>query len=118
VSKRRRRKRTGQQASPAEPRQDREPFDSTFYDVCAVIESYGLNPHTWIIELTQACEDSGGHLPDCDRFMPWNMTPADRLRFSQPRPFQVGDKIYESEHGRIFELDAAGNRKRCVEEAR
>lgn len=111
MSKGRRRNRTAQQAGPGESKQDRETFDSLFYDVCAVIESYGLNPHTWMIELMQACEDSGGHLPNDDRFMPWNMTPADRVRLSQPRPFQVGDKIYESEHGRIFELDGAGNRK-------
>lgn len=85
-------------------------FDVMYADVRRIIESYGLNADTWVIELIQACEDAGGHLRNTDRFMPWNMSPADKLRMSQPRPFQIGAKIFQSENGQVVEVDGAGNR--------
>ena len=113
-SKRKRRNGHGCQPHSDEARQVEQTFRAMFDEVFMLIESYGLNAHTWLTELLQACEDSGGHLANTDRFMSWNMTAADKLRLSQPRPFQVGGKIFQGENGKVVEVDAAGNRKKSV----
>ena len=42
-----------------------------------------LNPRSWLTAYLTACAEAGGAVPeDVDRYLPWNLSDADRRRWS------------------------------------
>jgi transposase len=68
------------------------------FSLFQTVQLWGLEVGQWLTEYLTACAMAQGHAPpDPQRFLPWNMTPAERERLSpakpkppEPRPHAAG----------------------------
>jgi transposase len=57
------------------------------FSLFQTVELWGLDVGKWLTEYLTACAMAQGQAPpDPKRFLPWNMTPAERERLSQAKP--------------------------------
>jgi transposase len=67
--------------------EDTAQFHVMMTSVVTTLQRNGINPRTWMMEYLQHCALAGGKPPvDINRFLPWNATPKDRERWSNPDP--------------------------------
>jgi transposase len=53
------------------------------FSLFATLERWNLNPRRWLTWYLQSCAEAGGQVPaDIERFLPWNLSPEQRLEFA------------------------------------
>ncbi len=61
---------------------------SLFQTLCL----WGLNPRLWLTAFLQACAETGGRAAvDVERFLPWNLSPEQRLAWGCEEEFPASD---------------------------
>ena len=61
---------------------------SLFQTLCL----WDLNPRRWLTEYLSACAEAGGRVPEpMDRFLPWNLTAAQRREWGSAREIEAPD---------------------------
>jgi hypothetical protein len=88
--------------------QAQERFDLIF----KVLHEHGINSQLWLQEYLEACAAHGGQTPpDFERFLPWNLSSAQKARLSQESTFQMGDANFvRTGNGSVFHLEENGRR--------
>lgn len=76
-----------------------------------LLNEYGINSELWLAEYLENCQKNGGVPKDFERFLPWNLSPADKQRLSKETTFRHGNaQFVRSNHGSIFHLEEGGKR--------
>jgi transposase len=53
------------------------------FSLFATLERWNLNPRRWLTWYLQSCAEVGGQVPtEIERFLPWNLTPEQRLELA------------------------------------
>jgi hypothetical protein len=80
--------------------------------IFSVLKQNGINIRLWMEEYLTACEESGGNAPpDCEKFLPWNMSPELRARVSRESTFSHGSaKFIQAPDGTVYHAQKDGRR--------
>jgi len=61
---------------------------ATMFTIFQTLLLWNLNPRTWLTAYLQACAQNNNQPPqDITGFLPWNMSQAQRDKFSRPPPW-------------------------------
>jgi hypothetical protein len=79
--------------------------------IFSILEEHGINKRLWLTEVLTVSESYGDNPPAdiMESFLPWNLSPEAKERFSQDSFFEIGDANFkEQADGKVFHIKADG----------